>query len=73
MEDCKLKAVNTGSDRPTNVYGSKEDDGLAAKTLSHIHITPEQDCESLASEIVKSLGISSEVSFSIPRIFDSNI
>ncbi|KAA3465198.1 Armadillo-type [Gossypium australe] len=67
VEDCKLKVVDTGSDRPTNVYGSKEDDNLAAKTLSQIQITPEQDRESLASEIVKSLGISSEPELSNTR------
>ncbi|MBA0677258.1 hypothetical protein Goari_018676 [Gossypium aridum] len=67
VEDCKLKVVDTGSDRPTNVYGSKEDDDLAAKTLSQIQITPEQDSESLASEIVKSLGISSEPELSNTR------
>ncbi|KAL1121403.1 hypothetical protein V6Z11_D01G229900 [Gossypium hirsutum] len=67
VEDCKLKVVDTGSDRPTNVYGSKEDDNLAAKTLSQIQITPEQDSESLASEIVKSLGISSEPELSNTR------
>ncbi|KAL1187036.1 hypothetical protein V6Z11_A01G220300 [Gossypium hirsutum] len=67
VEDCKLKVVDTGSDRPTNVYGSKEDDDLAAKTLSQIQITPEQDNESLASEILKSLGISSEPELSNTR------
>ncbi|MBA0551287.1 hypothetical protein Golob_022180 [Gossypium lobatum] len=67
VEDCKLKVVDTGSDRPKNVYGSKEDDDLAAKTLSQIQITPEQDGESLASEIVKSLGISSEPELSNTR------
>ncbi|GMI79645.1 EFR3 OF PLANT 2 [Hibiscus trionum] len=56
VDDRKLQAVNTVPDQPTNVYGSKEDDTLALKTLSEIQITPEQSRETLASEIVKSLG-----------------
>ena len=67
MEDRKLQAVNTGSD-PTNVYGSKEDDNLAVKTLSQIQIAPEQRRETLASEIMKSLGNLSEVKLFIPNL-----
>ncbi|KAK9016467.1 hypothetical protein V6N11_078963 [Hibiscus sabdariffa] len=56
VDDRKLQAVNTVLDQPTNVYGSEEDDTLALKTLSEIRITPEQSRETLASEIMKSLG-----------------
>ncbi|XVE75621.1 hypothetical protein DITRI_Ditri12bG0107900 [Diplodiscus trichospermus] len=55
VEDRKLQAVNNGSN-PTSVYGSKEDDDFALKTLSQIQIAPEQRRETLASEIMKSLG-----------------
>ncbi|XVF38077.1 hypothetical protein REPUB_Repub20aG0066700 [Reevesia pubescens] len=67
VEDRKLQAVNTGSDQLTNVYGSKEDDNLAVKTLSQIQIAPEQHRETLASEIVKSLGNLSEPELSTIR------
>lgn len=61
MEDCKLQAVKTGSNRPANVYGSEEDDNSALKFLSEIDITEDQTRESFASEIVKSLENLSEV------------
>jgi hypothetical protein len=61
VEDCKLQAVKTGSHHPANVYGSKEDDGSASKSLSEIEITQDQTRESFASEIVKSLENLSEV------------
>lgn len=60
VEDNKLQAVKTGPDHPTNVYGSKEDDNLALKSLSQIEITGDQCRESFASEIVKSLDKLSE-------------
>ncbi|XP_024019088.1 uncharacterized protein LOC21388445 isoform X2 [Morus notabilis] len=53
VEDHKLQAVNSGSKE--NAYGSKEDDGLAMKSLSEIQITEDQTREFFASEIVKSL------------------
>lgn len=71
MDDRKLQAVNTGLDQPTNVYGSKEDDTLALKTLSEIQLPSEQHRETLASEIVKSLGHLSEVSPFIPNLRES--
>ncbi|XWS59128.1 hypothetical protein CRYUN_Cryun08bG0095500 [Craigia yunnanensis] len=67
VEDRKLLAVNAASDQPTNVYGSKEEDNLAVKTLSQIQIAPEQRRETLASEIVKSLGSLSEPELSTTR------
>lgn len=61
MEDHKLQAVKTGSDHPANVYGSKEDDGSALKSLSEIEFIEDQTRESFASEILKSLENLSEV------------
>ncbi|GMY18926.1 protein EFR3 homolog B [Fagus crenata] len=67
VEDCKLQAVKTGSHHPSNVYGSKEDDGSASKSLSEIEITQDQTRESFASEIVKSLENLSESELSTIR------
>uniref|UniRef100_A0A2N9G7V7 Uncharacterized protein n=1 Tax=Fagus sylvatica TaxID=28930 RepID=A0A2N9G7V7_FAGSY len=67
VEDCKLQAVKTGSHHPANVYGSKEDDGSASKSLSEIEITQDQTRESFASEIVKSLENLSESELSTIR------
>ncbi|MBA0716749.1 hypothetical protein Golax_015555, partial [Gossypium laxum] len=67
VDDRKLEAVNTGLDQPKNVYGSKEDDTLALKTLSEIQLPSEQHRETLASEIVKSLGHLSEPELSSIR------
>ncbi|KAK8609218.1 hypothetical protein V6N13_025524 [Hibiscus sabdariffa] len=58
VEECKLKAADTRPDLP--FYGSEEDDNCALKTLSQIEIIPMQRRETLASEILQSLGISSE-------------
>lgn len=55
VEDRKLQAVNSGGGHSTNVYGSKEDDESALKSLSEIVITAEQSKEFYVSEIVKSL------------------
>ncbi|KAF8396143.1 hypothetical protein HHK36_017756 [Tetracentron sinense] len=56
VEDCKLQAVNTGSDHPKKLYGSDEDNNAALKSLSALEITENQTKESFASLIVKSLG-----------------
>ncbi|KAI8545848.1 hypothetical protein RHMOL_Rhmol07G0069700 [Rhododendron molle] len=61
VDDCKLQAVNTGLDNMGKVYGSKEDDDDALKTLSAIMTTGDQSKESFASMIVKMLGNSSMV------------
>ncbi|KAK9290998.1 hypothetical protein L1049_009181 [Liquidambar formosana] len=53
VEDCKLQA--SGSDLPTNVYGSKEDDDSALKSLAKIEITEDISKESSASKIVECL------------------
>ncbi|XP_042514830.1 protein SEMI-ROLLED LEAF 2-like isoform X2 [Macadamia integrifolia] len=55
VEDWKLQAVNTGSDHPFKVYGSKDDDNAALKSLLAIEITEDQSKESLATIIAKSL------------------
>ncbi|PRQ44678.1 hypothetical protein RchiOBHm_Chr3g0481871 [Rosa chinensis] len=60
VEEYKLQAVKAGPDHPTYLYGSKEDDNLALKSLSQIVITEEQSRESFASAIVKSLDNLSE-------------
>lgn len=59
VDDCKLQAVNTGLDR--KVYGSKEDDEDALKSLSAIEIVDTQSKESFAAMIAKFLGMSSDV------------
>ncbi|XP_038992706.1 protein SEMI-ROLLED LEAF 2-like [Hibiscus syriacus] len=68
VDDRKLRAVNTIPDQPTNVYGSKEDETSALKTLSEIRITPEQSRETLASEIMKSLGDLFEPELSVIQV-----
>ncbi|MBA0635318.1 hypothetical protein Godav_000057 [Gossypium davidsonii] len=67
VDNRKLQAVNTGLNQPKNVYGSKEDDTLALKTLSEIQLPSEQHRETLASEIVRSLGHLSEPELSSIR------
>ncbi|XP_042513279.1 protein SEMI-ROLLED LEAF 2-like isoform X2 [Macadamia integrifolia] len=67
VEDWKLQAGNTGSDRPFEVYGSKDDDNAALKSLSAIEITEDLSKESLASIIVTSLQQLSEESSSTIR------
>ncbi|KAL7204417.1 hypothetical protein ACSBR2_017481 [Camellia fascicularis] len=60
VDDCKLQAVNNGLDSLGKVYGSKEDDDDALKSLSAVVIKDDQSKESFASMIVKTLGISSK-------------
>ncbi|KAK3011819.1 hypothetical protein RJ639_010626 [Escallonia herrerae] len=52
VEDCKLQTV--GSDHCKILYGSKEDDNSALKSLSQIEITEDQKKESLASMVLNS-------------------
>ncbi|KAL6562873.1 hypothetical protein OROHE_005460 [Orobanche hederae] len=57
VDDCKLQAVDKISiDDRVKVYGSKEDDEDALKSLSAINISEEQSTESYASMVLKSLG-----------------
>ncbi|GMJ16160.1 EFR3 OF PLANT 1 [Hibiscus trionum] len=51
VDDCKLQTTNLGK-----IYGSKEDDEDALKSLSEIHLAENQSKESLATMIVKFLG-----------------
>jgi hypothetical protein len=61
VDDCKLEAVNAGLDHLIKVYGSKEDDEDALKSLSATKITESQCRESFATMIVQTLGKSSDV------------
>ncbi|KAL9336325.1 hypothetical protein Peur_070813 [Populus x canadensis] len=60
VEDRKLQAVSTESGHPAIVYGSKEDDSSALKSLSEIDVTGNQSREFFAAEIAKSLGNSAK-------------
>ncbi|KAG0451933.1 hypothetical protein HPP92_025944 [Vanilla planifolia] len=51
VEDCKLQAVRSASEVPI-VYGSKEDDTNASKSLSAIVLSDDRSIESMASVIV---------------------
>ncbi|KAK3223938.1 hypothetical protein Dsin_010963 [Dipteronia sinensis] len=57
--DCKLH-VNNGGGHNRNVYGSKEDNEDALKSLSAVEITENQSKESLAAIIVKFIARSSD-------------
>lgn len=65
IDDRKLQAVKPGVENPKNVYGSKEDDDGALKSLSAIEITENQSKESFASMVVKMLGKSEPESSAI--------
>ncbi|XVF22936.1 hypothetical protein REPUB_Repub12eG0213800 [Reevesia pubescens] len=56
VNDCKLQTAKTELEHPGKVYGSKEDDEDALKSLSEIEIAENQSKESLATMIVKFLG-----------------
>ncbi|KAK0574239.1 hypothetical protein LWI29_020205 [Acer saccharum] len=58
--DCKLHVVNNGGGHLRNVYGSKEDNEDAMKSLSAVEITENQSKESLAAIIVKFIARSSD-------------
>lgn len=55
VEDCKLQAVKCNPDSAV-AYGSKEDDYVAAKSLSEITLTDKQSRECMAAVIVNELG-----------------
>lgn len=67
VDDYKLQAVSTGLDNMGKVYGSKEDDDDALKTLSAIVTTDDQSIESFASMIIKTMGNSSMPESSITK------
>ncbi|XP_022732999.1 uncharacterized protein LOC111287061 isoform X2 [Durio zibethinus] len=56
VDDCKLQTAKIELQHPGKVYGSKEDDEDALKSLSEIEIAENQSKESLATMIVKFLG-----------------
>ncbi|KAH1234711.1 Protein EFR3 B [Glycine max] len=62
VNDSKLQAVTDTDKQPSKVYGSKEDDEDALKSLSAIKLTESQSKESFATMIVQSLGKSSNES-----------
>ncbi|KZV47262.1 hypothetical protein F511_07685 [Dorcoceras hygrometricum] len=57
VDDCKLQAAdgNTEINRTRNVYGSKEDDDDAIKSLANIEITEDQSTKFFASMVVENL------------------
>ncbi|KAJ9158809.1 hypothetical protein P3X46_024355 [Hevea brasiliensis] len=59
VNESKLQAVNNQMEHPRKVYGSKEDNEDAQKSLSAIKITESQTKESFATMIAKFLGTSS--------------
>uniref|UniRef100_A0A1D1ZEH0 Protein EFR3 B n=1 Tax=Anthurium amnicola TaxID=1678845 RepID=A0A1D1ZEH0_9ARAE len=56
IDDCRLQAISTPSDNRLRVYGSKEDDNAALKSLAAIVMSEDECKESLVSLIMKSLG-----------------
>ncbi|KAL1067142.1 hypothetical protein V6Z11_D12G109200 [Gossypium hirsutum] len=55
VDDCKLQTTKVELN-PGKIYGSKEDDEDALKSLSEIHLAENQSKDSLATMIVKFLG-----------------
>ncbi|KAH1073450.1 hypothetical protein J1N35_025778 [Gossypium stocksii] len=55
VDDCKLQTTKNELN-PGKIYGSKEDDEDALKSLSEIHLAENQSKDSLATMIVKFLG-----------------
>ncbi|KAM1158050.1 hypothetical protein FF1_028587 [Malus domestica] len=60
VDDHKLQAVNSGPDQVRKVYGSKEDDENALRSLSAIEKSENQSKESFATMIVQTLRNSPE-------------
>ncbi|XP_022756816.1 uncharacterized protein LOC111304505 isoform X3 [Durio zibethinus] len=56
VDDCKLQTAKTEVEHPGKVYGSKEDNEDALKSLSEIEIADNQSKESFATMIVNFLG-----------------
>lgn len=61
VDDSKLQAVKSGPDQLSKVYGSKEDDEDAVRSLSALEKADIQSQESFATMIVKTLAKSSDV------------
>lgn len=60
VEDCRLQAVDRAAEPCLRVYGSKEDDDLALKSLSNINMN-DQSKQTSVSLILDSLEDLSEV------------
>lgn len=60
VDDSKLQAVKSGPDQLSKVYGSKEDDEDALRSLSALEKAEIQSQESFATMIVKTLAKSSD-------------
>lgn len=61
--DWKLQVANLGQDHPRPVYGSKEDNEDAVKSLSAVDTSDSQSKESFAKLILQTLQNMSAVSF----------
>jgi hypothetical protein len=61
VEDCRLQALNRQNEPCSRVYGSKEDDDLALKSLSNVSMNEDQSKETSISLILNSLENLSEV------------
>ncbi|KAL6911589.1 hypothetical protein ACP4OV_000394 [Aristida adscensionis] len=55
VEDCRLQAHDRAADPCLRIYGSKEDDDLALKSLSNIQMNEDQSKETTVSLILNSL------------------
>lgn len=61
IEDCRLQALDSANESCTKLYGSKEDDELALKSLSNIDMNENQSKETSVPLILDSLEDMSEV------------
>ncbi|XP_062220474.1 protein SEMI-ROLLED LEAF 2-like [Phragmites australis] len=55
VEDCRLQALDRAAEPCSRVYGSKEDDDLALKSISNIDMNEDQSKEASVSLILNSL------------------
>ncbi|XP_066305880.1 protein SEMI-ROLLED LEAF 2-like isoform X2 [Miscanthus floridulus] len=67
IEDCRLQALDSAAEPCTKLYGSKEDDDLALKSLSNIDMNEDQSKETSVSLILDSLEDLSESELSTIR------
>ncbi|XP_022998840.1 uncharacterized protein LOC111493382 [Cucurbita maxima] len=67
VEDCKLQVAKTGQGHPRPVYGSKEDNEHAMKSLSVVDTSDSQSKESFARLILQTLQNLSEKKLSAIR------
>ncbi|KAA3462063.1 Protein EFR3 [Gossypium australe] len=72
VDDCKLQTTKDELN-PGKIYGSKEDDEDALKSLSEIHLAENQSKDSLATMIVKFLGKLSDVEPPLFTVDDDTI